>query len=359
MPKKILGTLTDHLIDTLDEACIGVDREGRIQFANPAACEVLSLGEDCKGTKLWDATPVREFTRVFSPLIKSSGATSREQIIVLPGERAYVVQMSPVRGSEGRLAGAVAVLRDVSSIRRIESDVTALVQRISQELKVPLTSIKGYVETLLEGALSEPAVCKRFLQIINDETNRMARLLVGLLDAAGQEPVPAAPPPLVEVSLARVLRRVVDNLAPFARQKELEMTLRLSEPLAAARAHEEYLEQAVTNLLDNAIKFTGLDPQARGRVVVAARDDGARVQIEIQDNGVGMDPAEHEKVFERFYRVRSGPGAELGGTGLGLAIARDLVRAMGGQIEVRSALGEGSTFVISLPAVPSLRASRS
>lgn len=357
MPKKILGTLTDHLIDTLDEACLGVDREGRIQFANPPACEVLGLGEDWRGVKIWDATAVREFIRAFAPLIKDSNATSREQVIVLPGDRAWLAQMAPVRGSEGRLAGAVAVLRDVSSIKRIENDVTSLVQRISQELKVPLTSIKGYVETLLEGALTDPAVCKRFLQIINDETNRMTRLLVGLLDAAGQETVSSTPPILAEVSPSRLLRRVVDSLAPFACQKELEMVLRLSEPLGNVRAHEGYLEQALTNLLDNAIKFTGLDTSVRGRVTVTGRDDGSRVLIDIQDNGVGIDAAEHERIFERFYRVRSGAGAELGGTGLGLTIARDMVRVMGGSLEVRSASGEGSTFTISLPSAP--RGSRS
>lgn len=358
MPKKILGTLTDHLIDTLDEACIGVDREGRIQFANPPACEVLGLGDDWRGAKIWDATAVRDFIRAFAPQVKDSNPSPREQVIVLPGERALLVQMFPVRGSEGRLAGAVAILRDVSSLKRIEKDVTALVQRISQELKVPLTSIKGYVETLLEGAFTDPVVCRRFLQIINDETNRMARLLVGLLDAAGQETVPATPPVVTDVPLSRVVRRVVDALSPLARQKDLDMVLRLSEPLPLVRAHEGYLEQALTNLLDNAIKFTGLGTSTRGRVTVSARDEAGVVRVSIQDNGIGIDPSEHAHIFERFYRVRSGPGAELGGTGLGLTIARDLVRSVGGSLEVQSQPGQGSTFTVSLVATPAGRPSR-
>jgi two-component system, OmpR family, phosphate regulon sensor histidine kinase PhoR len=358
VPKKILGTLTDQLIDTLDEACIGVDKEGRIQFANPRACAVLNLSPcESRGVKIWDATTVSEFTRAFAPLIKDSGAMAREMVLGFPEGRAYLVQMSPVRGSEGRLTGAVAVLRDVTSLKRIEKDVTALVQRISQELKIPLTSIKGYVETLLEGAYTEPAVCKRFLQIMNEETNRMARLLVGLLDAAGQGPAPPQPLEVGEVQVSRVIRRVADSLAPFARQKALELVLRVNEPLAKVKASESLLEQALTNLLDNAIKFTGLVLNQRGKVTVLAHEEPGRVVVTVQDNGVGIDTDEQERVFERFYRVRKGPAAELGGTGLGLTIARDIIQGAGGKIQVQSQLGVGSAFTVLLPTLGAPRLS--
>jgi two-component system phosphate regulon sensor histidine kinase PhoR len=323
-----------------------VDKEGRIQFVNPAACTLLGLHPlKSRGVKLWDAITQPEFARAFARLIKESGPDRREQVVVFADHRAFVAQMNAVRGTEGRLVGAVAVLRDMTSISKIEEDMTAVVTRMSQELKKPLTSIKGYVETLLEGAYNDPAINRRFLQVINEETNRMARLLMGIIDASG-----GAPPPSAErrpVALDALVRQAAEKLAPFARQKSVQLDLEVDAGVPSVVGDEALLSQAVTNLLDNALKFSGLPGQSEvPRVLVTLRSVEGRAVLEIQDNGVGIPAAEQARIFERFYRVADGPAAELGGTGLGLSIANEIVTGAGGRIQVRSQPGQGSTFSI-------------
>lgn len=353
MPKKIVGILTEFLVDNFDEACIGIDKEGRIHFINRVACRLFGVnGSRVLGERIWDAFEMSDFTRSFVAIVKDTDARYRDEIVVMPDQRVLHTQLYPARGTEGRLAGAVAVIRDVTAINRIERDVSQLMRGISEELKVPLTSIKGYVETLLEGAYTEPEVLRRFLQIINEETNRMARVLVGLMDFG--EGRPAAEAPTAPLEMGPLLRAVVASLQPLADQKQLQLTVDVSDHLPLVQANEAMLKQAITNLVDNAIKICGLNAQlpekagVQGRVRVSARDRNGLV-VEVQDNGVGIPSEDLERIFERFYRVQTGPVSLLGGTGLGLSIAREIVDACGGTIEVRSVVGQGSTFVVRLP----------
>jgi two-component system phosphate regulon sensor histidine kinase PhoR len=351
LPKKIVGILTESLVDQFDEACIGIDKEGRIHFINVAAGALFGVSPQALlGEKIWDALEMTDFTRSFVRVVKEGETAAREQLVVMPDQRALQASFLPIRAEAGRLVGAVAVIRDVTSIRRIEKDVSTLVSRISEELKIPLTSIKGYVETLLEGAYTEPEILRRFLQIINEETNRMARLLVGLMDAG--ETRSAADAPMGPVRLGPVVRETAGALAPLAQQKRLELVIDLADSLPPVRGNLSLLRQAVTNLLDNAIKVAGLNAEiglAPGRVRLALRAEGQEVALDVEDNGPGLEPAEQERVFERFYRVTSGPTAQLGGTGLGLSIAREIATACGGKVTVQSVPGRGATFQLRLP----------
>ena len=354
MPKKIVGVLSDFLVDHFDEACIGIDKEGRIHFVNRAAAALFSIDAHAVvGEKIWDALEMTDFTREFVRVVKSGGTDQRDRLVVLPNQRALQVQYLAVRGTEGRLVGSVAVIRDVTSLQRIEKDVGTLVGRIAEEMRLPLTSIKGYVETLLEGGYTEPDILRRFLQIINDETNRMARLLVGLLEAGEKRPVSDAP--RGPVSLPRVVGEVSTSLAPLVSQKQIRLELDVPSSLPMVTANEALLKQAVTNVVDNAIKIAGLNAtQAEkaaepGMVRVLARPAAGGVTLEVHDNGVGLPAEEQSRIFERFYRVTHGPVAQLGGTGLGLSIAREIVEAFGGRIDVRSREGQGSCFTLSLP----------
>ena len=352
MPKKIVGILTEHLVENIDEACLGIDRDGRIHFINRAACRLFEVNvEQVTGQKIWDALQMNDFTRAFVRFVKSGEGGGREQMIVMPDQRALHAQFQSVRPGEGRVVGAVAVLRDVTSVMRIENDVVTLVARISEEVKVPLTSIKGYVETLLEGAYTEPAVLRRFLQIINDETNRLARLLVGLMEAGGSRTPAEAP--LGVVALGPLVRDVASNLSPLAQQKGLVLEIDISGAVPPVRANEALLRQAVTNLLDNAIKFCGVRTQDEGSeagwVRVLARTSPEGVRLEVSDNGIGIPESEQERIFERFYRVTAGPAGQLGGTGLGLSIARENITGCGGRLEVHSTPGHGAAFIVTLP----------
>jgi two-component system phosphate regulon sensor histidine kinase PhoR len=382
MPKKTVGILSEYLVDAFDEACVGIDKEGRIHFLNRTAAALFNV-EPARviGAKIWDALEMSDFTRAFARMVKSNETDVREHLVVMPDQRALQAQFYPVRGTEGRLTGAVAVLRDVSTIKRIEKDVSTLVHRIAEELKVPLTSIKGYVETLLEGAYTEPVILRKFLQIINDETNRMARLLVGLMDAGETRRNPADAP-MGAVSILACVQEVASSLSTLVNQKSLVLELDIPDTLPPVHGNDALLRQAVTNLMDNAIKIAGLNRQIPekssepGFVRVVARadmaalsrgerqtvgfvDNGAgsqdtplttkpTIRIEVHDNGVGIPRHDQPKIFERFYRVTEGPSAQLGGTGLGLSIVREIVEGCGGTIEVRSTPGVGSTFVVTL-----------
>lgn len=346
MPRQILGQLVEHLAENLGDPCLGVDREGRLHFANPAAMRLLGLGTDFKGHKIWDRSQVPEFTRVFSRVLKEPGKDRREHLLALPSQRAFMVEMSIVRGSEGRMAGAVAVLREVSAVQQIEQDLTMVIERISQEFKKPLTSVKGYVETLMEGAYSDPVICRRFLQVINDETNRMTRLLVALMDASGGQREPVV---FSQVNWVAVTRQVLDRLAPVARQKGIALHLDLPQR-ADVHGYADHLAQVVTNLLDNALKYTGIQVgREAGHVWLSLGVEAETVRLMVRDDGIGIEVGEQEAVFERFYRVTSGPAAQLGGTGLGLAIVRDLVTAHHGRVHLVSQPGQGSTFTVDLP----------
>lgn len=350
MPRQVLGLLVEQLVERLEEACVAIDKEGRVQFVNPAATALLGIRpQRGRGEKIWDASSRIEFTRVFVRLIQESDAAAREQIIVFPDQRAFLAQMFPVRGAGGRLSGAVAILRDMTSISKIEEDVSDVVDRLSQELKKPLTAIKGYVETLLEGAYSDPTISRRFLQVINEETNRMARLLVGLMDAAGG---PQRPPSALEaVDVVSTVQEAVGRFKPLAAQKGIDLAVRACEPVPPVMADAALLSQVVTNLVDNALKFTGIQhPDGTGRIGVQVRASGGQVVIEVEDNGVGIPSEDRPRIFDRFYRGQSGPAAELGGTGLGLSIAQEIVQAAGGAIEVRSEPAQGSVFTVVLPA---------
>jgi len=226
---------------------------------------------------------------------------------------------------------------------QLEEVMAQFVSNISHELRTPLTSIKGYVETLLEGAMNEEDTCRRFLQVILDESDRLARLVSDLLDISMIE-AKQVQMQFKETDLAKVVQDTVAILHPTARKLEVEVVTEVP-PSCLINADEDRLRQVFTNLLDNAIKYS----QKNGRVLISMGEGDGVAWVELRDSGIGIPPAELERIFERFYRVEKGRSARLGGRGLGLAIAKQIVEAHGGTITVDSELGRGSAFTVSLP----------
>jgi len=347
MPKKVQGKLTEILLENLIDAVIGIDKSGRIRIFNPMASQLFHIPpQEALEKKIWDVFRVTDFTRALISMVKESTATPREQVILFPGERIFLSQLIPVRSEDGRLQGAVAILKDMTTLRQMEQEMTQFVGTVSHELKVPLTSIKGFVETLLEGAYSDAPVCKKFLQIINEETNRLARLIVSLLHVSAG-PSQEGQLDRKPMELDRLVENVVGLLRPIAGEKNLTLCLRAPEGLPLVPVDEDKMKQVFMNLLDNAIKFTGILKQ--GEVAVELTKERKGIRIKVIDTGIGIPPEEQDRIFERFYRVKEGPAAELGGTGLGLSITRQIVEAHGGTISLTSAPGEGSTFSFLLP----------
>ncbi len=349
MARRSAGKILNSIISDIREGAVGIDREGRILVINPVAAEVLCSDiPDPVGREIWDVTNISDLLRPLASMIKDSDPQPLEQILPFPKNRIFMVKISPVYGSDERIVGAVALMQDITEIDRMEQTVNEFVATLSHELKTPLTSIKGFVETLLEGAMKNPEVTRRFLQVINEETNRLTRLVINLLDLSRVTKSNGAGPEYSPVNTSLFIREAVKFFEPVAREKSLELEYDIPDNLPSINANRDRLRQVLINLVDNAIKYTGVKDSG-GKVRVEAETRENDLIVRIIDTGVGIPAGELEKVFEKFYRVTEGPASQLGGTGLGLSITREIIENHGGSISVRNNKDSGSTFEFRIP----------
>ena len=250
-------------------------------------------------------------------------------------------------GQLGRSLDQLAekVGRDIAQLRRSEKVRKDFTANVSHELRTPLAAIKAFAETLREGAAEDPEHRAEFLLEIETNADRMARLVDDLLALSSLDSG-ARPPAPERVDLMRLAAEVTATLKPLAGRKELGLRVEPFRNIPPVRGDRGQLKQVLTNLLDNAIKFT---PE-KGVVRVSAECTGGRVTVAVQDSGIGIPAEDLPRIFERFYRVDKARSRELGGTGLGLAIVKHIVEAHGGSVVVASRPGEGSTFRFTLPA---------
>lgn len=232
--------------------------------------------------------------------------------------------------------------KELERLERVRKD---FVINVSHELRTPLASIQGYAETLLEGAIRDPQVNRKFVQIILQNAQRLGRLTADLLTLSRielqQKMFQFAP-----YSINALLNQHVEAIRPLAEQKQIELSVEPAPGDTEVFCDEEAMHQILTNLVDNALKYT----QQGGTVTVAARTiAGDRVEVSVRDSGIGLPAEELPRLFERFYRVDKARSRELGGTGLGLAIVKHLVRAQGGEVGVESTVGLGSRFYFTVP----------
>jgi two-component system phosphate regulon sensor histidine kinase PhoR len=230
------------------------------------------------------------------------------------------------------------------ALERVERIRKDFVINVSHELRTPLASIQGYTETLIDGALSDPDHNMRFLSIIRHNAERLARITEDLLTLSRIEQKRQTfefEPNLV----SGLLNDARELMAPIAEKREIQLDLALGPPDSEAWCDREAVSQILSNLLDNAIKYT----PAGGRITLGARLQGGWMELYVRDTGIGIPPEELPRLFERFYRVDKARSREMGGTGLGLSIVKHLVAAHGGSIRVESQIGQGSTFFFTLP----------
>lgn len=233
-----------------------------------------------------------------------------------------------------------AKMEELKRLERVRIDFVA---NVSHELRTPLTSIKGFTDTLVEGALEDPENARRFLGIIQKHTDRIIMVVDDLLTLSRMEGA-ESPLNLGELDLAGLVDEMVQGLGPVASAKRLALSVDLARP-APFRGDRDRLAQVVTNLLDNAVKYT---PEG-GKVSAALRRTEGFYELVVSDTGVGIEPWHLGRIFERFYRADKARSREMGGTGLGLAIVKHIVQAHGGTVAVQSVVGRGSTFTVRLP----------
>lgn len=236
--------------------------------------------------------------------------------------------------------------REQAELERLERVRKDFVINVSHELRTPLASIQGYTETLLDGALHDPANNVRFLKIIGQNAERLSRLTADLLTLSRIE-LKTQKFQFEHYYVNALLIQHVDSMRPLAEKKAIRLELEPAPESTAIFCDAEALHQIVTNLVENALKYT---PES-GIVTVGARaEGGGMVEIFVRDTGIGIPVDDVPRLFERFYRVDKARSRELGGTGLGLAIVKHLVKAQGGEVSVESSPNQGSTFSFTIPA---------
>ncbi len=240
--------------------------------------------------------------------------------------------------------GAVAVIHDITELERLESVRRDFVSNVSHELKTPLTAIHGYVETLLEADPVDGRTRGRFLRKIRRQSNRLGALVSDLLTLSRIES--SSGPPEEVLDLRSPAGEVLNLLGPASEERGLELVAEFPDEAVAVLGEEEAIRQALSNLVDNAVKYSS----AGGRVVVRLQAQNGRAVLEVEDEGPGIASEHLDRIFERFYRVDRARSRELGGTGLGLAIVKNVARRHGGGVEVESERDRGSTFRLWLPA---------
>ena len=227
---------------------------------------------------------------------------------------------------------------------RLDEIMVSFVANVSHELRTPLTCIKGFTETLLEGAMEDPELTRRWLGTIYTETQRLERLIKDLLDISMMEADQVSLSP-TNCDLKALVEHTVSVLAPRAESQNMKIHCELPETAPTWRLDHDRISQVLLNLIDNAIKYSEKDTNVYVRLYFSAE----RATIEVQDEGSGIKETELPKIFDRFYRVEESRATRFGGRGLGLAIAKHLVDAHGGDLSVSSTFGEGSKFTMTLP----------
>lgn len=332
------------MLDALLEGVIAVDHRSRVLFLNPAAERMFDITQSrAEGRRVMEVLRHNTLTDALTDGLQTRKAQTREITVHTPHERILRVHIRPIDYGNGT-TGVLAALHDITDVRRLERTRQEFFANVSHELKTPLTSIKGFVETLLGGAVDDPAHNREFLKTIDEQTNRLMRLIEDVLDLSAIE-ARRVEFRFEPTDLRPIAERLFNALTPQARAQGVQLTLQLPADLPMVRGDKEKLTQILMNLLDNAIKFN----RKGGNVALRALVNGSHLDIMVADDGPGIPADDLPRVFERFYRGDKSHSQTVPGTGLGLAIVKHLVEAHGGSVHVESELGRGATFHFTLP----------
>jgi len=339
----------EAVLSSMLEGVIAVDREERIISVNQAAARWFNIDpERVRGRSIPEAIRNLAIQKFVTRSLKSRTPVEDDITVYRNGERILNIKSAPLLDVGPEPIGMLIVFSDVTQLRRLEDMRRDFVANVSHEIKTPLTAIKGFVETLHQNTVETPEEAERFLGIISKHVDRLNTIIEDLLMLSRIENEGERGDIQREKTRLRdIFQNAVQICRPQADEKRIRIELEGDEGFAAM-VDPILLEQAVVNLLDNAVKYS--EPQKTVRILARAVDH--EIQIQVQDHGIGIEKKHLPRLFERFYRVDKARSRALGGTGLGLAIVKHIAQAHGGQVTVESNLGEGSLFTIHLPRDP-------
>ena len=335
------------ILSSMVEGVVAVDSNGHIVNINEAAANFLSTDiEKAQGCTIGEVIRNIEFLE-FVQGILSEESTSQTDII-LSGREERIVRLdgATLTDSQGKKSGAVIVISDMTRMRRLEDVRRDFVANVSHELRTPITSIKGFVETLMAGDIKMPQEAERFLQIVAKQSDRLNAIVEDLLSLSRlEEGSENRKITFEKTSIKNVLDSVIAMSMVKAEVKDIAIELDCDESIEA-KINANLLEQAMLNLVDNAIKYS----EPAGRIQIKAYRTNKMIVISVRDYGCGISKVHHSRIFERFYVVDKSRSRKLGGTGLGLAIVKHIAEVHSGKVTVESTPGVGSTFFLHLPA---------
>ena len=333
------------LLASMTEGIIAADNKHTVLHLNQAAITMLAINsQDFIGKPLWEVIRSKELNDLFNDTL-NSGLARTVKVEYLSPNRCYLQLKSAPLKHEGEIIGAVIVLSDVSQMHRLDAIRKDFIANASHELKTPITAITGLVETILDDNKMPAPTRTRFLQKIAAQSTRIDTIVSQLLALSKAEGN-------IELSyqdkiiLGDVAAYLTDQYKPLAELKKIAFAITCQEADFALYGNQETLLQAIGNIVNNAIKYT----DNNGKVAITLKVQESQVLITIKDNGIGIAKADQASIFERFYRADKAHNTKIEGSGLGLAIARQIIIAHRGTIDLKSALGKGSTFYISLPS---------
>ncbi len=337
------------VLSSMVEGVIAFDSDERVISLNQAAADIFNVPqEQAVGRVIHEVFRNVDLQRFVASILATGDSQIGNIVLKHRSEEHLQLQGAALHDAQGKRIGGLVVLHDITRLHKLETARRDFVSNVSHELKTPITAIKGYVETLLDGALDDPEASRKFLGIIGKQAERLTALIEDLLRLSRlEQDAEQARLPLEFGPIRDVIERAVQACDHTIAAKRMNVQITCDSGIRT-RINAPLLQLAIENLLENATKYSEEGTYIR----IDVNRDPQNVSIAITDQGCGIEQEHLTRIFERFYRVDKARSRKLGGTGLGLAIVKHIVRVHGGQVSVDSIPNKGSTFRISLPAGP-------
>jgi len=332
------------VLESMKEGVLAVDYDEKILLMNKTAGIILTIDEtNSIGRTLQETIRIPDIQKFVKALMQSGGIEETEFVIKRETDKTLQLKGAYLTDNENKNIGVVILINDITGLRYLDTLKREFVANVSHELKTPITAIKGFVETLRDGAINQPQNAKRFLDIVYKHSERLNAIVEDLLSLSRLEEK-SFEIEFESIKIRSLLKTAVDNYEFKSKEKLIEINLDCEENLSA-KINNQLIVQAVENLIDNAIKYSDI----KTHIMISAFKDENKLIIKVQDEGCGIHKENFARLFERFYRIDKSRSRDEGGTGLGLSIVKHIAQVHKGSVEVESEPGKGSTFTIILP----------
>lgn len=337
----------DSIINSMTSGIVAVDTEYRILMINSIASEIFGIkhGPGVIGINILELIRNNRINAFLKETIEKNVPLVKEVTIGQPENRILRVHTTPIKSMDAGVlnSGGIASIQDITGIKKLEQIRTEFVSNVTHELKTPLTSIRGFIETLRNGAIDDREVAEKFLEIIDIEAERLSTLINDILQLSEIESK-HKDSNIGTYNLKSIVSEILSILQGSAEKKGIVLIDDVADGIIIT-ANRDRIKQMLINLVDNGIKYN----KENGSVAVQAHKVGGKLVISVKDTGIGIAEEHIQRIFERFYRVDKGRSRSMGGTGLGLSIVKHIVNLYNGDIKVNSTPGKGTEFVIQLP----------